>query len=385
MVKVAYLLGSLNRGGAEVLLLDIFRNAKAYNLNAIGIYRKPGVLEPDFFETSLPIYCLPTSKNVISYLLQLRSLLSKNAISIIHAQQPIDALYGLIASIGTGRKVLLTLHGYDFNDSGLSRLILRFVLRSTTLNLYVSCSQRRYYEKKYHLKFSKQQVVYNGISFDKLEPYYNQVGFLNRSEIKSLNSTLRGELRLSTDAFLIGTVGNFNTVRDQLTICHFLKDLSQVTDDFHFVFVGKRVDSFPHLYDACVDYCEENGLSKHVTFLGSRSDVPEILGQLDGFIYSTNHDSFGIGVVEAMAMGLAVFVNDWEVMSEITRHGEYATLYKTKDTADLLKCFLLFMTDRVTYGQKSKISACIVRELFGIEKHIANLMLIYNDIAFNNE
>jgi len=109
----------------------------------------------------------------------------------------------------------------------------------------------------------------------------------------------------------------------------------------------------PHLYDDCVNYCKQNGLEYKVLFLGSRTDIPQILDQLDAFVYATDHDTFGIAVVEAMAVGVPVFVNDWEVMKEITVDGKYATLYKTKDEKDLLREFMLFLQNKQVCQSKS--------------------------------
>lgn len=141
---------------------------------------------------------------------------------------------------------------------------------------------------------------------------------------------LRDELKLTPDTMLFGTVGNFLPGRDQLTICKFLKLLKKEDIFFHFVFVGKKVDNSADLYDDCVKYCRQNNLSGNVSFLGSRGKCSGILSQLNAFVYATDHDTFGIGVVEAMAVGIPVFVNDWMVMSGITDEGKYATLYKTR-------------------------------------------------------
>jgi L-malate glycosyltransferase len=379
-MKIAYLLGSLNRGGTETLLLDVFRNAATNRLEAIAIYRKSGVLEPDFINSPLPHYKLPFQKNIFSYFFRLRKILITQNIKCIHAQQPLDALLAWIATPGLGIKIILTLHGYDLHESRLGNMILSFILKRTYANIYVSNAQREYYQKKYGLDENKQRVVYNGISFNKFDGAKDAgIHCMTSSHTISKVDLPRDELKLTPDTMLFGTVGNFNEVRDQLTICRFLKFLKKKDVSFHFVFVGKRVENSSDLYDDCVKYCRQNNLLENVSFLGSRDDVPDILSQLDAFVYATDHDTFGIGIVEAMAVGIPVFVNDWMVMSEITDNGKYATLYKTKDDQDLLRHFLLFLQDKTDFLTKAANASSFVRQKYSIEKHIDNLMKIYNN------
>jgi glycosyltransferase involved in cell wall biosynthesis len=374
--KIAYLLGSLNRGGTETLVLDVFRNAKNNKLAAIGVYRKTGVFEKEFKESRVEMIQLSVGKNPIAYLLGLRKLLIKNKMGIAHAQQPIDALYAWLACMGTGIRVLLTFHGYDFANNLRSNKILRFIIKRTDINIFVSDTQRKYYQEKYGLNIEKQKVVYNGISFDKLDVVNRSEGLTSSQAF----TNLRTELQLSSDALLLGAVGNFNDVRDQLTTCRFLKQLYELKVNFHFVFVGKKIEGTPELYTNCVRYCQDNGLSKVVSFLGSRNDVPQILNELDAFVYSTDHDTFGIAVVEAMAVGIPVFVNDWGVMNEITDGGKYATLYKTKDEQDLLRQFMLFLQYRQEYEEKAKKAAAYVLQKYNIENHISKLKEVYSSL-----
>jgi L-malate glycosyltransferase len=380
MKRVTYLLGSLNRGGAETLLLDIFRNAAANQLDAIAIYRKSGVLEPDFINSPVQLYELSFQKNIFSYFFRLRKILQDQNVKCVHAQQPLDALLAWIATPGLSLKIILTLHGYDLHESRLGNMILSFILKRTDTNIYVSNAQREYYQKKYRLDENKQWVVYNGISFNKFDGAKSaSTHSMTASHIMSKEDLLRDELKLTPDTMLFGTVGNFLPGRDQLTICKFLKLLKKEDISFHFVFVGKRVENSSDLYDDCVKYCRQNNLLENVSFLGSREDVPDILSQLDAFVYATDHDTFGIGVVEAMAVGIPVFVNDWMVMSEITDNGKYATLYKTKDDQDLLRHFLLFLQDKTDFLTKAANASSFVRQKYSIEKHIDNLMKIYNN------
>jgi len=375
-MKIAYLLGSLNRGGTETLLLDVFQNATKNGLDAVCFYRKTGVLEPEFLSSGVRMHRITFSKNIAGYLLRLRNELIRENAKIIHAQQPIDALYAYLACKGLKKKIVLTFHGYDYTDGKVGQAILRFIIRRTDCNIYVSNTQREYYQQKYGLDPQKQRVVYNGISFDKLDTFDTRSAALSRAPGNT--QSLRKELKLSPNTLLVGSVGNFVHGRDQLTICKFLKLLNDNTVDFHFVFVGKRVDGQEYLYDICIEYCREVGLEKKVSFLGLRSDVPYILSELDAFVYATDHDTFGIAVVEAMAMEIPVFVNDWWVMLEITDDGKYASLYKTRVEEDLLREFMLFLQDRIAYLQKSKESAQYVREKYSIEKHIEKLITVYS-------
>ena len=380
MKRVTYLLGSLNRGGAETLLLDIFRNAAANQLDAIAIYRKSGVMEPDFISSNVQLYKLPFQKNIFSYFFRLHRLLINQGINQVHAQQPLDALLAWIATLGLDMKIVLTLHGYDFQESGLGKLILFFILKRTDTNIYVSNTQRAYYQKKYRLDENKQRVIYNGISFEKFDGVKSATTHsMTSSHTMSKEDMLRDELKLAPDAMLFGTVGNFLPGRDQQTICKFLRLLKTEDVSFHFVFVGKKIDNSADLYDDCVNYCRQNNLLENVSFLGSRDDVPNILSQMDAFVYATDHDTFGIGVVEAMAVGIPVFVNDWQVMSEITDSGKYATLYKTKDEQDLLQHFLLFLQDKTDFLTKAANASSFVRHKYSIEKHIENLKQVYSE------
>lgn len=379
-MKIAYLLGSLNRGGTETLLLDVFRNATVNQLEAIAVYRKSGVLEPDFINSPVQLYKLPFQKNIVSYFFRLRKIVQDQNIKLVHAQQPLDALLAWIATPGLGIKIILTLHGYDLQESKMGQMILSFILKRTDTNIYVSNAQRKYYQKKYRLDENKQRIVHNGISFKKFDGVKSaSTHSMTSSHTPSKEDTLRVELKLTPDTMLFGTVGNFNNVRDQLTICRFLKFLKKEDVSFHFVFVGQKVEHSANLYDDCVNYCRQNNLLENVSFLGSRDDVPDILSQLDAFVYATDHDTFGIGVVEAMAVGIPVFVNDWQVMSEITDSGEYATLYKTKDEQDLLRQFLLFLQDRTSFLTKANSASSFVRQKYSIEKHIENLKQVYSE------
>lgn len=370
-MKIAFLFGSLNRGGTETLMLDVCQNLKKEDFDAIGIYRKGGVLEKDFLNTTIPFVKLPVSKNIATYLHKLRRVIVCNGVKIVHAQQPIDALLAKIASVGTQTKVILTLHGFDVNLQNKKDRLLSFVLKITDRNIYVSNYQKEYYVSKYKLNIQRQVVVYNGISFEKLNK-------------KILDTNIRKELNVSDDTLLLGMVGNFNEVRDQMTVVKFLRLLHLSQTNFHFVFIGKKTENLAKRFDDCVAFCKQHNFLDKVSFLGVRSDVPQILPYLDAFIYSTERDTFGIAVVEALAIGVPVFVNDWAVMSEISENGKYATIYKTKNEQDLYTQFMSFLKNKEIVKTNAILNSKEIKDKYNIHHYICNLKNIYEKFIIHH-
>ena len=361
MMKVAYLLGSLNRGGAENLILDIFQNAGAAKYDFIGIYRKKGGLLLYFQHSEKKfINCAVSQKNIIGYLFRLRRILINNKITIVHAQQSTDALLAYIASIGTGIKVVLTVHGFDFGLKTSMKIIKKLSFHISDQICLVSNYQYEYYKKQYNSIASKRcSVLYNGINFNKI-PYNIPHQRSNRIQL--------------------GTVGSFRPGRDQFFICKFLHNLKRQGIEFDFIFIGSKDTTNPSRYDDCVNYCNTNDLESNVHFLGCREDVPQLLSSLDAFIYCSEHDTFGIAVIEAISSGVPVFVNDWGVMSEITEDGRLATVYKTGSTEDLYEKFSCFIRNKEPFRDKANESARYVREKYSIETHMNNLFDIYSKV-----
>ena len=367
-MKVAILLGSLNQGGSETLILDTLKNLNDPAADISCIYRAEGLLYNDFLDTGARLVRIaPKNKWDIFYIWRLRTYLKKNQISIAHAQQSVDALYAWLACLGLKTKVLFTMHGYDYKFGKRTKQIISFIHGRTFLNIFVSKTQRDYFIDTYHFDPVKTRVLYNGVCFDKFDNFQY--------------SSIRKEFNISSTDLLLGMVGNFNPARDQMTICRFLNLLNQKEVDFTFIFAGSQSKAAPWFWDECQGYIQENELSERVIFAGPRHDVPNFNSQLDAFLYATDHDTFGIAVIEAMSKDTPVFINDWKVFLEITDRGEHGSIYKSKDEKDLLKHFLEFLKNKEIYRQKAKQDADWVKERYSIQAHIHNLLEIYREVA----
>ena len=374
-MKVAYFIGSLNRGGTEMLTLDICRCQASAPYEMIIIYRNDGELSEEYRATGVKMIRLKPEKNgYLSYLLAMRSLLKSENVNVLHAQTMTNGLFSVLCTMFTSVKLVSSFHGFFY---GFKNLIIRHVVMwGSDVTIYVSNYVRNWYVRHSLVNPEKCVTIYNGIDFSKFDVAYPEPDFLHKTDsvppIKNNNSERKIRLAM---------VGNFVSGRSQNVILKSLQLLRERgVNNFVFYFIGKRAESEPWCYDSCVRYANEHNMNGLVFFAGSRGDIPAILQHIDGFVYSTEHDTFGIAVVEAMASGIPVVANDWEVMQEITHNGKWAWLYHTEDIEDAARAIHNLLLNIKEYRQIATKQISAVRNEYSIKKHIKRLYGIYSSI-----
>jgi len=110
---------------------------------------------------------------------------------------------------------------------------------------------------------------------------------------------------------------------------------------------------------------------------------------MDGFVYSTAHDTFGIAVIEAIAAGIPVVVNDWPVMTEVCNLGLPETnsairFFRTDDVEDCADKMTTLLSDIETNKKQTqadcKQASDTVKQKYSIQTHINNLYSIYQSL-----
>jgi glycosyltransferase involved in cell wall biosynthesis len=96
------------------------------------------------------------------------------------------------------------------------------------------------------------------------------------------------------------------------------------------------------------------GISARVRFLGTRSDISEVLGQTDIFAFSTTpNEGFGIALIEAMSAELPIVATDVPACREVLGDGEAGILVAPQDAqalANALRELLSSDSKRAAWG-----------------------------------
>lgn len=312
--------------------------------------------------------------NPLFFIFNLRQIIKCQKADIIHSHQPIDAIYSFIATCGLKVKIIRSYHGYEDiykSKPGLSfksRILYIFINRFVCLNLFVSDALLNYFRiinpGQLH---NRQKILYNGISTEDLK--------------KSKTANLRVELGISKESILLGMIGSFTKVRDHFSICKALKSVLKFNPDLHFLFIGKTTGNFPELYNKCHYFCEENGMLENVHFIGERNDIGGILGELNLYVHSSNNDTFGIALVEAMLVGVPCIASDIPALREISDDGKCVTLFERGNEDDLYNKIFIELKNINSVETKERINKAkeFAEKNFSIQAHIANLHKFYSE------
>lgn len=311
--------------------------------------------------------------NPIFFVFNLRRIIRMNKTDIIHAHQPLDVVYAYFASAGLKVKIIRTYHGYEGinrRNPGFSlknRVLYFLINRFVCLNLFVSNDLMSYFRYlNTGQPHTSQRVLYNGVDLNNLAG--------------NKNSNILGERSISTDSIVLGMVGGFNTRgRDHITICKALKIVLKINPDVHFLFIGKTMGKFPELYNNCLDYCKQNGMLRNVHFIGERNDIGGILKELDLYVHSSNNETFGIALVEAMLSGVPGIASDIPPFREVSDNGKYLTLFEKGNAEDLYDKIRMELKNLRSIETKERISNAklFAEKNFSIQVHIKNLHNLY--------
>ena len=359
---------SLNRGGAEVLALDVCRNARANGLDLTFVATGGGDLEDDFRRSGVPFVRLQRRAPVdLKLAARLRRLVREHGVRVVHTHQAVEALHAHLATLGTNVRRVMSFHLCEADRR--NRAALKFLAPRTHANVAVSRDLLRCLRAEAGFDTDKNfRVVYNGV---------------DPRRLRASGRPLRDELKLKETDVLLGMVGNFYADRrkDQLTVCRALVRVFARAPHARFAFVGARADDAPRAFDECVEFCREQGVGGRVHFLGKRADIPDILNSLDIFVLSSRHEGLGIAAVEAMMTGVPAVVSDIGPLVEVAGGGEYATLFRAGDADDLSERLSALVADaalRARLGGRGREWA--LRQ-FGIDAHLAALRDLYDSLS----
>jgi glycosyltransferase involved in cell wall biosynthesis len=191
---------------------------------------------------------------------------------------------------------------------------------------------------------------------------------------------VRAALGLRDGRVLIAMVGNIREWKGQHLVVEALAQLpAELLDRLALIFVGATAEGDREYHAALEAAVRRHGLEHHVAFLGSRTDVADLIGASDVVVHaSTTPEPFGLVVVEGMILGKAVIAAGSGGPSEIVTAGS-GLLFESGNARDLAAKLHSAVADaelRAALGSAARQRA----RHFSIEREVDALQAIYAEI-----
>ncbi len=366
-MKVLHLLDTVNRGGAETLILDICRNAEANGIELTFATTQGGELEEEFRTSGAEFIRLHRKFPVdFGAALKLRKIIKQREIKIVHAHQAVEALHLFLATLKLPVKKVLTFHGFITDKK--NHRTLQFLIPRMDANIFVSKGLQNWLAENENLDVGhNSHIIYNGTDDKRLQP---------------TGKDLRKELGLDENSLLLGMIGNFyrDPRKDQMTLCRSLPKVFAEIENAHCIFAGKVESGAEEKFQKCVDFCRQNGIAEKVHFLGVRDDVPDVLAALNLFVFSSLQEGLPIAMTEAMLAKVPLIVSDIEPLLEASENGKYAEAFPVGNAEILSEKILELLQNKSLREDLANRALEFAGETFSIEAHLKQLKKLYDSL-----
>ena len=284
----------------------------------------------------------------------LAKYIDENDIDILHFHWNKDSITAVLAKVLSKKKPKLV----QSRHMGMTRFkddfFHRWIYKNIDLIHVVTKEVKSQLEKFIPSSVRPQlEVVYLGVSK------------------QSIDSAMVEELRKKyqiEDDFVVGIVGRIERPKGQYKLIEALHRLKEKKIKLFIVGAAMEASYFESLKQRVKDF----GLQEKVVFTGFTKNVAEYMQLFDVNVLATEHETFGLVVIEAMAEGIAVIATEKGGPLEIIENGVDGLLFDGS-SEDLSKKIELLYNDeklREMLVQKAKEK---VKEKFDKQKQLSEL------------
>lgn len=334
-MKILQINSGLEINGAVTYNLLLNRHLLNQGHN-VGVLCRPKSWMSSQIEPEVSVYETKMKRNWFE-LRRVAAWIKEQKFDVLHTHMTSAHSFGVLLRFITGLPVVATAH------STTIQLHWRF-------NNFVIANSKATYD--YHLR-------YNRISKKKMSCIYCCTELNRFIAVSSLDkSELRKDLNLTTEQYtkVISIVGEVTERKGQDLIIKALPKLATKFGSVKLLLAGpfETKDSY---YHGLQEEILRLGLQNHVSFLGRRSDIPEIMRASDLVLVPSTVEPLGLVAMEAMATGTPVIASAVGGLKEIIEDGVTGRLVKPN-----IECFTTAVDEVLSDPDTAKAMADAAKE-----------------------
>lgn len=294
-VRILHTVVKMGHGGAETLIMNIYRNIDRSKVQFDFLTSKEGDYESEIKALGGKIYRIPYIDIAkFSYPKSLYDFFKEHPqYTIVHSHM--DKMSGVVLREAKKAGVPIRIaHSHSTKNEGnlVNKLIKDYYGHyiNGAANFKFACSKTA--QAFLYGKEGTAQIIKNGIETQRFH----------------FDRTTRAEYREKYHLeknFVVGHVGRFNEPKNHLFLVEVFSKIVQKKSDAVLVLVGQG-----KLEGEVRRKVKQLNLQNNVLFLGQRDDIAELLQMMDVFVFPSIYEGFPMSLVEAQASGLECIVSD---------------------------------------------------------------------------
>lgn len=361
-IKVLHIVGMMNMGGTETMLMNIYRNIdkSKVQFDFISYSEIDAYYDDEIKKLGGKIIKLKKSKSIKELC---DAIEEYGPYDVVHAHTLFNCGVAMISAKKCGVKIRIS-HSHtnlDINNNLVNRIyrkLMRFSINQNSTNLLACSESARKYLYGNKKSNNKYQYFANPIDYTKfINKKYEQID-LFKKEINANNS------------LIIGHIGRFTESKNHKFLIHILKNMVDRNIDVVLLLVGDG-----KIKPEIKDMVKKLNLYEKVRFIGIRDDIDTILHSMDIFIFPSIYEGLGLVMLEAQASGVPCVVSE-AIQPEADLGLKLVTKLSLEENVNIWVDNILSKVNKKEYD-KCKIIKAFEEHGYSIEISIKNLMRIY--------
>lgn len=303
MIKILQVIGIMNRGGAETMIMNLYRTIDKTKIQFDFVVHTTeiGAFDNEIEAYGGKVFHCPKydGKNHFQYKKWWDNFFARNSenYKIVHGH--IGSTASIYLSIAKKYGLYTIAHSHNTDGKQSLKNYLYKLMSYNTRHIadsFFACSYVAGVDR-----YGKH-IADNSSKFTVLKNAIDTEQFLFNADFRN---EIRSEFDIAEDKIVVGHIGRFNIQKNHKFLADIAYETLKKNDNIVFMFVGDG-----DLKDDIENKINSLGIQKNVIFTGVRSDVNKFYQAFDLFLFPSFFEGLPVTLVEAQASGLKCLVSD---------------------------------------------------------------------------
>ena len=297
MIRILQCVNIMDRAGLENMLMNYYRNIDRTKIqfDFLTHREEKGAYEDEIISMGGKVYHAPRlyPQNYPLYFKWMKNFFTKHPeYKIVHSHIDAMSYFPLLAAKKASVPIRIAHSHSSKLDRDIKLPIKYFALKKLPFvsNVYCACGQKA---GKFMFGSRRFSVIHNAIDLQKF----------SYEELK--RKSKRDELDIEKDVFVIGHVGRYCYIKNQLFLIDIFSKLLQEKQNCMLLLIGNGPDEAK-----IKTKIDTLGISDKVKLLKNRDDVNELYQVMDVFVMPSLFEGLPVVGVEAQANGLPCILSN---------------------------------------------------------------------------